>query len=75
MNHEAGQDIQSDQFFIEGMQLMQEEARKRAQRKEREEEHAAQAERLREESREIELLEGKLKREELKKDLFAYLDD
>jgi len=38
------------------------------------EEEALQSEREREEQGEIELLEGKLKRERLKKDLFAYLD-
>lgn len=75
MQYERGEDIQSDQFYLDGIRIMQEEATKRAARKAAEEEHAADMERVREADRDIELLEGRIKREDLKKELFAYLNE
>ncbi len=73
MAHEGGENIDVDTFFIEGQQLMEQE------RQEREEWAWLQEQCLNDdkvqynEDEQVELLEGKLKREELKKALFEYL--
>jgi Arc/MetJ-type ribon-helix-helix transcriptional regulator len=74
MDHEDGTFVSSDRFLRQGLKIMRQE---RAMREEWEAERAAHAEILeieREVSQDISLLEGKLKREELKKELFTYLD-
>lgn len=71
MRHEAGVDMSTDEFYLEGIRIMAEEAKIRAMQKATaiEEEEQLQA------SRDVGLLEGKLKREKLKKDLFAHLNN
>jgi hypothetical protein len=67
MSHEAGTDITSDDFFREGLRIVEEE------RITRMDGEAAPAE-IPEVTREVALLEGKVKREELKHALLARLD-
>jgi hypothetical protein len=63
--------MSTDEFYLEGIRIMAEEAKIRAMQKATaiEEEEQLQA------SRDVGLLEGKLKREKLKKDLFAHLNN
>jgi hypothetical protein len=71
MRHEAGVDMSTDEFYLEGIRIMAEEAKIRTMQKATavEEEEQLQA------SRDVGLLEGKLKREKLKKNLFAHLNN
>jgi Arc/MetJ-type ribon-helix-helix transcriptional regulator len=74
MDHEDGTFISRDRFLRQGLKIMRQE---KAMREEWEAEQVAHAEILeteREVSQDIGLLEGKLKREELKEELFTYLD-
>ena len=73
MDHEANGMVSKDAFFREGCNIMENERREHDAWLTEREEQAAREDKDREEGREIELLEGKLKREELKKDLFADL--
>jgi hypothetical protein len=74
MDHEDAQFITRDQFYKLGQKIMKRERRELREWNEAREEEVLQSEREREEQGEIELLEGKLKREKLKKALFTYLD-
>lgn len=65
--------MSSDEFFLEGLKIMAEEKTLHETQRAAREEQAALDEVAREASRDIELMEGKLKRENLKRDLFAYL--
>jgi hypothetical protein len=73
MDHEDKQFITRDKFYKVGRKIMRKEKRELAEWNAAREEEAMQVENMDEEG-EIELLEGKLKRERLKKELFAYLD-
>jgi hypothetical protein len=70
MEHEVGIDLSKDQFYQKGQELMR---RERAERLDEGERHAAANEDEQEAASDIELIEGKLKREELKKVLFSHL--
>ena len=74
MDHEDGIHISTDQFFKQGVQLMRKERRVRAEWLAVREEVAGHAERRADEDKEIELLEGKVRREDLKRELFAHID-
>jgi hypothetical protein len=65
--------LSTDAFFRKGQQIMEEERERHAQLQEIQEQRAQEEENVRIESRNVELLEGKLKREELKLSLFRYL--
>ena len=74
MDHKDGTFISRDRFLKQGLKIMRQE---KAMREEWETEQAANADILeieREVSQDIGLLEGKLKREELKEELFTYLN-
>jgi len=73
MRHEAGLDMSSDEFYLEGIRIMEEERVLGAAQMAAAEERAATDEEQREASRDVDLLEGKLMREHLKKELFAVL--
>ena len=73
MRHEAGLDMSSDEFYLEGIRIMEEERVLGAAQMAAAEERAATDEEQREASRDVDLLEGKLMRENLKKELFAVL--
>jgi len=73
MRHEAGLDMSSDEFYLEGIRIMEEEQVLGAAQMATAEERAATDEEQREASRDVDLLEGKLMREHLKKELFAAL--
>lgn len=74
MDHEAGMDVASDEFFHEGLRIMEEEKRNEAEwRQERENEQTRQ-EAMRDSNRDVELIRARLKREELKVTLFEELD-
>ncbi len=74
MDHEDGTFVSRDRFLKQGLKIIRQE---KAMQEEWEAEWAAHVEVLeieREESHDISLLEGKLKREELKNELFTYLN-
>ena len=71
--HETGINTSTDSFYHKGIKTMEKEAQKYANWHAEREANAGQIEAQREASRDIELLEGKLKREELKKSLFEFL--
>lgn len=73
MEHEGDVDMSNDKFFQKGKELMDRERQERAARLVTREEQAAVDKALRDTDRDIELLEGKLKREGLKEKLFAFL--
>ena len=74
MDHKDGIFVSRDRFLRQGLKIMRQE---KAAWEEWEAEQAAHAEILeseREVSQDIGLLEGKVKREELKEELFMYLN-
>ena len=71
--HEAGPEMSNDEFYSEGIQIMEEEKKLEVTRKAAAEARAATDEGQWEAARDIDLLEGKLMREYLKKELFAAL--
>ena len=70
---EAGLEMSTDKFYLEGVQIMEEERILVAAQKAAAETRAATDEVEQEAARDIDLLEGKLVRESLKKELFAAL--
>ena len=70
--HEFGINTSTDSFYHNGIKIMEKEAQKYADWYAEREADAGQIEADREASRDIGLLEGKLKREELKKGLFEF---
>lgn len=73
MEHEVGIDLSKDQFYQKGQELMRRERAERECRLDEGERHAAANEDEQEAASDIELIEGKLKREELKNVLFSHL--
>jgi hypothetical protein len=74
MDHEDGVFVSGDTFLKQGLKIIREEAQMQREWEAERAEHAAIMEAEREESHDISLLEGKLKREELKEELFTYLN-
>ena len=75
MDHEDDIYTTRDIFYKKGLKIARKERRAKAARERRRLEEDYEADNEGEEDDEVELLEGKLKREQLKKDLFIYLDD
>lgn len=75
IEHEAGVDVTSDEFFIEGIRIMEMERAKRMEREQEREDVSIGEERRRARAHDEGLRRGKEKREELKRQLFNYLDD
>lgn len=74
MNHEDGQFYSRDRFFKDGWKYVKTQRQKEARwRRERRAQNAVE-EQERDELQEIELLRGKIKWEELKEQLFEYLN-
>jgi hypothetical protein len=73
MEHEGGIDMTRDKFFKKGIKIMQKE--KETKEREEREEAEDRAEEMATDDETIDLLHGKIKREELKKVLFMYLED
>jgi hypothetical protein len=73
VRHEAGLDVSTNEFYLEGLQIAEEERVSGAAQRAAAEDRAVGNESERETLREVELLEGKLKQENLKKELFVYL--
>jgi hypothetical protein len=71
--HEGGGDVHADTFFIEGQKIMEEENKVWEEWARLQRERLAEEEMVYDDKEEIELLEGKLKRERLKKALKEYL--
>lgn len=67
--------VTQDAFYKKGLKIARKERRNKAARERRRLEEDYEADDEGEEDDDVELLEGKLKREQLKKDLFIYLDD
>ena len=65
--------MSTDEFYLEGLRIVEEERASGAAQQAAAEDRAVGNESEREALREVELLEGKLKCEALKKELFAYL--
>jgi serine phosphatase RsbU (regulator of sigma subunit) len=74
MDHEDARFITRDKFFKLGKRIMRRERQRQREWDEAREQVAEQIEADMEERGEVELLEGKLKRERLKKELFAHLN-
>ena len=74
MDHEDGLHISRDVFYQEGYRIMLRERQELREWQQQREEQAATEEEERVQNRDVELLEGRLKREELKKSLFAFFN-
>lgn len=71
MEHEGGIDLSKDRFYLKGLRIMRKEARRReAEGIEEDRDEGGN-----EADDEVELLEGKIRRENLKKDLLAWLNN
>ncbi|KIK75198.1 hypothetical protein PAXRUDRAFT_173491 [Paxillus rubicundulus Ve08.2h10] len=73
LGHQTGINISSDHFFQKGLQIMAEEQERNAEWVAIREQQANEEERARDEARNVELLRGRIKREEMKLSLFRYL--
>lgn len=73
IGHEQGINTSNNGFFQKGQLIMRKEAERKEAWLEEQERQARENEEERENVRDIELLEGRIKREELKKSLFEYL--
>ena len=73
MEHENKENPEADQFFIDGQRYLMEEQARSGVWRERRRIEIEEDEQSYMEDEVIELLEGKLKQEELKKELFRYL--
>jgi hypothetical protein len=73
VQHEVGLNLSSDDFYQNGIQIMTEEGQMFADWNHEWEAAIGRQEDEREEGRDIELLEVRLKREELKRSLFLFL--
>ncbi|KAF5378451.1 hypothetical protein D9615_007041 [Tricholomella constricta] len=71
--HEAQENLETDQFFIEGQNIMEEDRRKHEEWAAKRQERLVEEERNYDVEERVELIEGKIKREELKKELLEYL--
>ena len=74
MDHENGVHISKDKFFRTGVKLMRKERRAQQAWQAERQDVATVVEREEDENNDVGLLEGKVKREELKQKLFTYLD-
>lgn len=75
MNHEDGMFVSGNTFLRQGLKIMREEREMQREWEAKQAEHAVEIEGEYERSHDISLLEGKVKREELKEELFIYLDN
>jgi hypothetical protein len=75
MQHEDNGNIQNDQFFRSGVKYVKHQRELEKEWRERQRQRAADMEREQDESSEILLLEAKIKREEMKEELFRWLDE
>lgn len=73
IGHEQGINTSNDGFFRKGKLIIRKEAQRKEAWLEEQERQAQEDEEERENFRDIELLEGRIKREELKLNLFEYL--
>lgn len=74
MEIEANDNLDTDEFYLEGQRIMAEDRERYMRRKAQEEEAMARNEHDRHQRNDIDLLEGKIKREELKRELFRHLN-
>jgi len=74
MQHEAGEDLETDDFYWEGLIIIKDERRQHQEHAENAEEYIDETERQQETARDVELLQAWLFRETLKKELFNHLD-
>lgn len=75
IDHEDGAFVSGDTFLKQGLKIMREERNMQREWEVKHAEHAAEMEGECEETHDISLLEGKVKREELKEELFKYLNE
>lgn len=74
MDYEDGSNVAMDTFFNEGQRIVEEEAANKEAWRAAMEEQMGVEEVEREADRDLALLQGRLKREELKQVLFQFLD-
>lgn len=74
MDHEHDIPLSTNNFYKQGRKLMRDERRERESWQTEREELLAREEADGDDGRDIELLEGRLKRENLKKELFSYME-
>ena len=74
MQHEGNGNITNDQFFRNGIKYVRYQRRAEREWQQIQRQRTANIERAQDESSEILLLEAKIKREELKEELFEWLD-
>lgn len=75
MDHEKETPLSTNNFYKQGRKLMRDERRERESWQMEREEQLAREEADGDDGHDIELLEGRLKREELKKELFMYMEN
>lgn len=75
MDHEKDTPLSNNDFYKAGRKLMRDERRERESWQIEREEQLARAEADGEDGHDIELLEGRVKRENLKRELFKYMED
>ena len=74
MDHEDNTYMTRDVFYKKGLKIARKEHRAKAARERRQLQEGNEADNKGHDDDDVGLLEGKLKREQLKKDLFIYLD-
>lgn len=74
IQHEGGKFESSDKFYQDGIKIMRKERRAYQEWLEERQRHADEVEEQQLVEHELGLLEGRLKREELKEDLLRYLE-
>jgi hypothetical protein len=73
MQHEAGTDLEADEFYQEGLAIVAKERIQRLSRMANAEMHITETERQREAKREVALLEARILREQLKTKLLCHI--
>src|SRR5882672_5701209 len=74
MDYEIGRDLTTDEFFQEGMRLMEDERIQRGNHLPSKEAHVSDTDHAHEASHDIKLLEGRLVRERLKRSLMSAIE-
>jgi hypothetical protein len=74
MQHEAGEDLETNEFYQEGLGIIEEEWKQHLVQAAVAEVHIVETEQQREAMREVELLEARLFWEKLKAELSYHLD-
>ena len=74
MNHENGQNMSKDKFYQDGVKYQRKQKKEEKKWRREKRRRAAREEEEREQNDDINLLDGRIKREELKEELFKYMN-